>query len=316
MDNSKPLVSIIMNCYNGERYLTEALDSIFNQTFKDWEVIFWDNASTDESAKIAKSYGNKVKYFYADKTTPISSAREEAFKRANGDYLAILDVDDLWYPEKLEKQVELFNNKPEVAVVYSDAVYFDEDGDKYNLFNVVKPYRGKVFGKMLAKNCIASVTLMFKKTAIESLDYLYDKQYVAIEDYDLYMRIAINHEFDYLNDILGKRRMGSGDTFKQGFRFNFAKERLDLLEKFLKDYPEKMINYPIEIEGLKSECYRQLSFEHWEQGNTSKARAMLLPHIGYLFNFVVYVCTWIFPSFQSFDNFNENVLFVLRSKLR
>ena len=60
-----PLVSIIINCYNGEKYLAQAIDSIYNQTYKNWEIIFWDNASTDKSASIAKSYDSRLKYYYS-----------------------------------------------------------------------------------------------------------------------------------------------------------------------------------------------------------------------------------------------------------
>ena len=107
-----PKVSIIMNCLNGSEYLKEALDSVMVQTYKNWEVIFWDNASIDDSASIAKSYGEKIKYFCSESTTKISIARERAFKEASGDYIAILDVDDICQKirtQYLEKYYRLNN---------------------------------------------------------------------------------------------------------------------------------------------------------------------------------------------------------------
>ena len=77
--NNTPLVSILMNCYNGEKYLKEAIDSIYNQTYDNWEIIFWDNASTDETANIVKSYDHKIKYYLAAKTSPLGEARNFAY---------------------------------------------------------------------------------------------------------------------------------------------------------------------------------------------------------------------------------------------
>ena len=105
------LVSVIMNCYNGEKYLREAIDSVYSQTYKDWEIIFWDNASTDRSAEIAKSYNSKLKYFRGEKTIPLGAARNKALEKCSGDYVAFLDCDDLWMEDRLKKQMELMLRK-------------------------------------------------------------------------------------------------------------------------------------------------------------------------------------------------------------
>ena len=90
--NSQPLISIIMNCYNGERFLKSAIDSVFSQTYSNWEIIFWDNASTDSSAKIANSFDERIKYFFNDKKTPLGEARVFAVKKASGKYLLFSTV--------------------------------------------------------------------------------------------------------------------------------------------------------------------------------------------------------------------------------
>ena len=96
MSETTTLVSVIINCYNGEKFLSEAIDSIYAQTYTNWEIIFWDNASIDSSAAIAKSYNKKLKYYKAKLTTTLSHARFEAIKKAEGKYLSFLDCDDLW----------------------------------------------------------------------------------------------------------------------------------------------------------------------------------------------------------------------------
>ena len=100
-----PSVSIIMNCFNAEKYLIEAIESVFSQSFTDWEIIFWDNRSTDGSAKIAKDYGHKLKYFLATKHTDLGVARNLALNQANGKYVGFLDCDDLFLKDKLKNQI-------------------------------------------------------------------------------------------------------------------------------------------------------------------------------------------------------------------
>lgn len=104
-------VSILMNCFNGEAYLKEAVDSVLNQTYSDWELIFWDNQSTDRSAEIYKSYvDSRLKYYYAPRHTLLYEARNHALDHATGEFVAFLDVDDWWLPEKLDSQIELFSD--------------------------------------------------------------------------------------------------------------------------------------------------------------------------------------------------------------
>ena len=115
-----PLVSIIINCYNGEKFLQECIKSILSQNYKNWEIIFWDNQSKDKSAEIFKSYNDeRFKYFYAEKHTSLYKARNLAIRKANGELIAFIDVDDIWEKNKLELQVPLFNDS-KISLVYSN----------------------------------------------------------------------------------------------------------------------------------------------------------------------------------------------------
>ena len=107
MNHRQPLVSIVINCYNSDEYLAQAIDSIFSQTHTNWEIIFWDNNSKDTSAIIAKSYGFKLKYFKSNKTTSLYEARNCALEKCKGDYIAFIDCDDIWIEDKLEKQIKM-----------------------------------------------------------------------------------------------------------------------------------------------------------------------------------------------------------------
>ena len=119
-----PLVSVIMNVRNGASYLREALDSVLAQTFTDWELIVWDDCSTDNSAQIISEYRDpRIRYFLSPEDTPLGKARDSAIRQASGEWLAFLDQDDIWLPRKLEMQMALAATG--VGIVYGRTVMFD-----------------------------------------------------------------------------------------------------------------------------------------------------------------------------------------------
>ncbi|MAG69627.1 MAG: hypothetical protein CL471_04910, partial [Acidobacteria bacterium] len=158
-----PTVSVIMNCLNCEKYLREAIDSVFAQTYEDWEIIFWeDNASKDGSENIAKSYGHKLRYFRSDVSLPLYGSRTLAVQKARGKYIAILDCDDLWLPTKLEEQIPLLERDDAIGLVYSDIISFSEKGKERRSFEFKKPYRGNVFSELLFENFINTQTVLIR----------------------------------------------------------------------------------------------------------------------------------------------------------
>ena len=129
-----PLVSIILNLRNGARFLREALDSMMSQTFQDWELIVWDDRSTDDSAQIVGEYRDpRIRYFLSPDETPLGEARNRAIRQATGEWLAFLDQDDVWLPTKialtLEKMSELIAKygKDMPLLVYTDMKVVDEN---------------------------------------------------------------------------------------------------------------------------------------------------------------------------------------------
>ena len=102
-----PLVSIIMNCYNGDKYLRKSIKSIISQSYKNWELIFWDNCSTDNSKKITKKFkDNRIYYFKSKQFVNLYEARNLALKKVNSDFIAFLDSDDIWSKNKLKIQLK------------------------------------------------------------------------------------------------------------------------------------------------------------------------------------------------------------------
>ena len=199
------LVSIVMNCYNGEKYLRDALDSVLVQDYENWELIFWDNQSTDKSADILKSYCNpKFKYFYSKKHTNLYEARNYAIAESNGELIAFLDTDDCWTPNKLSNQVPLFDDE-EVGIAYSNYMISDE------VNNIVyesksKLHKGFIGSFLLREYFIGLLTLMIRKKAFDDIDEKFDSNLQIIGDLDLTIRLASDWKGDYSQEFLGTCR--------------------------------------------------------------------------------------------------------------
>lgn len=219
----KPLVSILMNCYNGQRYLKETLDSVIAQKYKNWELIFWDNHSSDNSSSIIKEYNeSRFKYFYSDKHTGLGEARLKAFKHLTGEFIAVLDTDDIWFPDKLEKQVIAFKEK-DVGIVISNTYFFNEKKRK-KLYKS-NPLQGWVTDCLIVKYYVSLETVIMRKSLINGLNENFDKNYDLIADFDLIVRLSSVGKLVYIPEILsGWRVHYNNDSFKQPIKFIEEKE--------------------------------------------------------------------------------------------
>ena len=197
--SDQPLVSIIMNCYNGEKYLSKAIDSITLQTYKNWEIIFWDNRSNDKTAEIFNRYKNKdkrLKYYLAPKHSSILyEARNYALKEAKADFIAFLDVDDWWLTTKLEQQIPMFQDS-QVGLVYGNCYIFFEKKNKKKIYRNKNLPTGMILNELLKDYLIASPTYVIRKKALQSLSYNFNDNYHIIGDFDLNTRLASKWKFE------------------------------------------------------------------------------------------------------------------------
>lgn len=285
-----PKISVIMNCFNSEKYLREAIDSVYAQTFKDWEIVFWDNASTDKSAEIAKSYDSKLRYFRGEKNVPLGHARNFAIEKAQGEFIAILDCDDLWMPEKLEQQLPLCNN-PEVGLVYSDVIQFNNRGYAMPKFGKDNPPQGKVFEAILFNNFICMSTAMIRTDVIKKHDNWFDTEFTAVEDTDLFIRISRDWDFAYAPYALSKYRMHE-NSLSYSAPLKFRKEEELMLEKFNKIFPEFKDRYEARY---RAQIKRDYAVVEWRQGNNSGARKIIKPLILQKKNYLLTYMAMFFP---------------------
>ncbi|MCX6376199.1 MAG: glycosyltransferase [Armatimonadetes bacterium] len=203
----EPLVSVIMNCYNGERFLREAVQSVLAQSYTIWELVFWDNRSTDRSVETFLSIKDeRLRYFHAPHHTPLGEARNYAIQKARGELFAFLDVDDWWVPEKLERQVALFAD-PEVGIVCGDFWVVDENTKRQRRWLGRKAPTGWVLDSLLRSYFVGMLTLMVRRIAFEALSYGCDPRYKIIEDLDLVVRLAVAWKLECVQEPVAYYRL-------------------------------------------------------------------------------------------------------------
>tara|TARA_Y100001978_G_scaffold36303_1_gene32255 strand:+ start:1329 stop:2261 length:933 start_codon:yes stop_codon:yes gene_type:complete len=270
---NKSKVSIIMNCHNGEKYLDEAIQSVLKQTYKNWEIIFWDNQSTDNSCKIIKSYKDqRIKYYYSEEYNKLGKARNLAIEKANGDLIAFLDCDDLWLPKKLELQLSVFND-PEVGIVISNSVFFNDKG-KEKLLYKKKPSEGFVFKELLESYYISLETVIIRNSKLKLLSEYFDERFEVIEEFDLFIRLSKYCKLAYVNEILGKWRIHESSwTWKR--KDLFPKETRIFIKKINKLIPETRTVYKSNIEKLYNNIICQEFLIAWEKNKYIHARENL-----------------------------------------
>lgn len=205
MMTEQPLVSIVMNCYNSDRFLKEAIDSVYAQSYSNWEIIFWDNASTDDSALIAKSYDHRLRYFLAEETTPLGEARNLALQEVSGKYVAFLDCDDLYLADKLEKQV-LLMEASDYAMCYGSAIIIDQYGKEIRKYPV-KNSSGYIFGQLLIRYEINMQSVMVRRSILENNSIEFEQTLKYSPDHNLFMRIASNHMVGVIHDYIVQYRV-------------------------------------------------------------------------------------------------------------
>ena len=187
-----PLVSIVINCYNSDEYLEIAIDSAINQTYKNWEIIFWDNQSTDESANIVKSYEDeRINYFYAPVHTPLGEARNLAIEKAKGEWVCILDCDDIWHKNKLQAafdKLDSYKNKDMVSLLYSKTIYIDEKGEEFGRFH--EHYSGRIHDLLLQRGDFVFISsAIFRKDVLDKVGKI-DVNLHYAEDYDVILKVT------------------------------------------------------------------------------------------------------------------------------
>ncbi len=284
-----------MNCLNSEKYLRQAIESIYSQTYTNWEIVLLDNASIDNTAEIAKEFENKICYFRNDETVPLGQARNIALRHAKGELIAFLDSDDLWFPEKLEKQIPLFENAPSVGLVFSDAV-LNYKGENRNTTkfaqNNFKPLKGNIFSELLENYSIPMLTVVIRREALHALGEWFDNSFQCCDDYDFFLRVSYKWDCDYINEPLASCLIHN-EAVTAKFHQYAAMERLKTLNKFSLNYPDFEVQYKSELKNLRKQIIYLQGTSYWRNGKGADARTEFRKHVISFKFFMTYWATFL-----------------------
>jgi glycosyltransferase involved in cell wall biosynthesis len=197
-------VSVIIPTYNCGEYIVEAIDSILNQTYKNYEIIVVDDGSTDETKKRLEKYNNKeITYIYQE-NKGISVARNRGIKASTGELIAFLDADDMWLPEKLERQINIFKNFPQTGLLGCGYYRIDKTGERIEESSAGN-YADKesLLNDLMVRNVIAGSGsgVLIKKECLDRVG-LFDESFRSIEDRDMWFRIVKIYESRFVNEHL------------------------------------------------------------------------------------------------------------------
>jgi len=191
-----PKVSVIIPTYNRVNYICEAIDSVLNQSFKDYEIIVIDDGSLDNTKKVLAKYDGKIRYFY-QKNEGISSARNKGIKEAKGEYIAFLDSDDFWMKEKLEIQADILDRSSDIALTYCYAKRIDTNNRELD----IKPSIPAIKAADFLRDARIPMTVMFRKNCLSDVG-LFDERIKVGEDTDMWLRFSIKNKINFLEKRL------------------------------------------------------------------------------------------------------------------
>jgi glycosyltransferase involved in cell wall biosynthesis len=297
-----PKISVIIPAYNAARYICETVDSVLSQTYKNFEVIIIDDGSTDNTQKLLNQYRDKIKYIYQN-NKGVAGARNKGIQQAHGKYLAFLDNDDVWLPDKLTKQITISEQNPQVGFIFTDGEFFDEKGlvslsfcssrgkqnngtslkDKIanTSFNDGSFFQGDFYKDLLMGDLPGGLasTMFVSKMVLNKVGY-FDETLDAGEDYDLAVRIAMEYPILYLNSVTTRYRLRDDSISGKVDRRNFFYQEYgaEILKKQLGLCP---MHYKSLIKSRILECYKTAIWGYYNFMELKKVRALCLRSLSF-----------------------------------
>jgi glycosyltransferase involved in cell wall biosynthesis len=273
---TQPKVSVITTTYNRAHYVREAIDSALAQTYPNVEIIVVDDGSTDETQAVLKGYGDKISHFYQN-NQGLSAARNLGIKNSSGEYLAFLDDDDIWLPEKLELQVAYMEAHPEVGMVHADMFVLSErSGDsrpRKREFSRPIP-SGYVLPELIQRNFILVCTALVRRSCLDTAG-LFDPELRAAEDYNLWLRIARRFSITYMDRPLAICRlhttnMTRDSLFMQEWHLKALKKATGLNTEILHEVGKNIVRFTISFKT----AYMFFSQELYKEARLNFAEAL------------------------------------------
>jgi len=213
-----PRVSVIIPTYNRAHLVSRAIGSVFQQTYQDFEIIVIDDGSTDGTHEVIERIREpRLRYLRHDNNQGASAARNTGIEAASGDYIAFLDSDDEWLPNKLEKQVHLLQtSEVSVGAVYSGYVIIGERGQPVTA--QIPKHRGIILDELLSDNCVGTTSTVMVRRECFRHGQPFDSALASGQDWDMWVRLAHDYQFDFNPDVLVRYHQAAKERISTSWR--------------------------------------------------------------------------------------------------
>lgn len=276
-------VSVIIATYNSAAYLKEAVDSVLNQTYQDLEVVIVDDGSTDKTRSLVEGlqsqHPRRIQYIYQENQGP-APARNAGMRSAQGQYIAFLDADDIWLPDKLTRQMECFARDQAVGFVYCDNIFVDENNTVIeNYVRKVRLVEGDILWDLFQDFFIITSGVVFKKECIERIGF-FDEKLLVGEDYEYFLRLAAQYKAGVVKERLFRRRVHAKSLSRQDYILD-ARNDIQTLEFFLRSNPAFRQEHGRKAKArIAGYCF-DLAYRLLENGKNFAAFKVLLSALRY-----------------------------------
>jgi len=323
--SNRKMISVIVPTYNNEDYILHALYSIFEQTYREYEIIIIDDGSTDSTRDRLKSYWNRIHYHYQE-NQGLAVARNVGLEMASGEYVTFLDGDDIWLPDNLMLKMKVLSRRPELGGVFSEFSVFNADGllhergtklifpffnrtrkDFKDIFDDcesisansgkhVMLYSGKIFDDLFMGNFILPSTMVFRKKYADAvgrfLPHLRTQQ-----DYEYWLRFSKKHSFGFINEVLVQYRRHQ----KQLTNFTNIKKIICSVLWIINQYENEFnrAEKKTAFRKRKAELLKNLAIVSFRLKEREDARSLLLEGIQLnplVFQNYLYYCLTYLPA--------------------
>ena len=251
-----PRVSTVITSYNKGAFLAEAIESALAQDYVPHDIIVVDDGSTDDTRQVAMAFGDRIRFIHQE-TGGQSNAKNRGIRESRGEFIAFLDGDDRWRDGKLRKQVPLFQGRPRVGVVYSPSRWFSQrsaEAAETCLPPVRRYRRGAVLEAILVDNFVPFSSALVRRSALDRAGWFDDACRIA-PDYELWLRLAREYEFDYVDEVLLDYWVGGNRIGEQhGTKFEHV---MKIQEGFLARYYPAGFPNPAAVGAATAQKYAE-----------------------------------------------------------
>jgi len=269
-----PAVSVVIPTYNCAEFLPQTIDSVLNQTFKDFEIIIVDDGSVDNTKEIVKHYidtaKRQIKYIYQENKGP-AAARNNGIRNASGKYIALVDSDDLWVAEKLSVQIDYLEKNTDLSFVFSDMFIMEENGKAGDtMMKTKKPSSGYIFYELLKDNFIFSPTPFAKKECFDKAGFFCeDRDIISTEDHHMWLKVAYFFKGGYIDKPLAYYRIRSGSL--SSYKLNLAIKDMIVLDKIAAEFPDTVQEGEKYYRESRANLYFEVGYALYLQNDFKKA---------------------------------------------